>query len=137
MYVRYLLAFRLWREINEAEAVRKEIVNTAVSFLEPMPFSFPKFLKKHIPRNRSRSQTISTNLFMEDKLFDVKVCCMDFMNFCKVRAEKSPVVRGKMNCLEREEDQQQKVWKRNTMFTLQSFIIFFALGTKSILIVFL
>ena len=134
MYVRYLLAFRLWKEINIAKPVRKEIVNTAVSFLESLPSDLPKFLTKHIPPNGAGSQTISINLFMKDKLFDVKACCMDFINFCKDSTEKSPGVLGKMNCLERVQDlhQQQMVWKRNSMlmFTLQSLIMFLLLEPR-------
>ncbi|XP_033222380.1 uncharacterized protein LOC117176294 [Belonocnema kinseyi] len=111
MYVRYLLAFRLWRDINKAKAVKKEIVKTAVSFLGSPPSVLPEFLTKHIPPNGSGSQTLSTNLFMKEKLLDVKACCADFIHFCKAGTENSQVLPGKMNCLERLQGphQQQKL----------------------------
>lgn len=131
MYVRYLLAFRLWREINKAKAVKKEIVKTAVSFLGSPPSVLPEFLTKHIPPSGSGSQTVSTNLFMKEKLLDVKACCADFIHFCKRGTEKSPVVSDKMNCLERvqEPHQQQKVWERRSILILQSMIAFLILAS--------
>ena len=103
MYVRYLLAFRLWRKINNDLAVRKKIQETAVSILGSPPSVLPEFLSKYIISSTLGSQTLSSQFLMTHK-FDMKACSAEFLTLCRENIESSPENQGEINCPERAQD---------------------------------
>ncbi|KAI4495741.1 hypothetical protein M0802_008364 [Mischocyttarus mexicanus] len=81
MYVRYLLVYRLWRNINSNEPMKNEISAIAINSLGPLPPTFPHLLDDVLPKV-PKLQPNPAKLLLHDK-FDTKRTCEFFVQFSK------------------------------------------------------
>lgn len=82
MYVRYLLAYRLWKKLNKDVAVRNQINVTALSSLGTAPAEFHPFVIEYVLPKVPKNQKLTTKMLLLQK-FEVEKSCEEFLNFCK------------------------------------------------------
>lgn len=80
MYVRYLLIYRLWRNINNSILVKDEITTAAVSSLGPPP-TFPRLFDGLLPKV-PKFESNGAKFLIEYK-FDTRRTCKIFVQFSK------------------------------------------------------
>lgn len=80
MYLRCLLIYCLWKNINTDLAVKNKIITTATASLGAPPAAFPSCVETVLPKVPKCLPNL-TKYLMQQKSSDIKECCKSFIQF--------------------------------------------------------